>query len=45
MHGLESEAEIKDSELKFGFAVCIFTAVTSVLAVKGCYPHSLLEPV
>lgn len=31
MHGLENEAEIKDYELKFGFAVYIFLVVTSIL--------------
>lgn len=36
LHDLENRAEIKESQSKFGFAVYVFMAVTSVFVIVGC---------
>lgn len=37
LHDLENGAEIKESQLIFGFAVYAFMPVTSIFVIKGCY--------
>lgn len=37
LHDLENGAEIKESQLKFGFAVYVFRLVSSIFVIKGCY--------